>query len=342
VHGQELGSVEDLVAGDDECETLGFDTDTGAVRCGGVYGDVYTGRVPFLVYRQSGAPTPADTVGVFILRSLRMHEDARVVIFGSRPAILVLQDSLLLESGSVEVTAGGWPGPSWLDGPARGNGPGGGGFVTYREVGNHTSGAGGSFCSEGGLGAFPTAWRIQRGNERCEWVWRWWRRRWCSSGCRRQSHRDPVRRNHRGEGRRWVRGHDLPRGLRRRQRRSDSPGGTGGQCWRSPRRWRRLGRRLWRRRTRGVGHHGSGARNVNDFSPAHRRRRWWIRPNPHQHGGWRRRHQARRGHLPCTVSRVYDHRHIVAANRPGAAPDVSGGRLVGDDLRRLHRANVLL
>jgi hypothetical protein len=157
VHGQELGSVEDLVAGDDECETLGFDTDTGAVRCGGVYGDVYTGRVPFLVYRQSGAPTPADTVGVFILRSLRMHEDARVVIFGSRPAILVLQDSLLLESGSVEVTAGGWPGPSWLDGPARGNGPGGGGFVTYREVGNHTSGAGGSFCSEGGLGASTAA-----------------------------------------------------------------------------------------------------------------------------------------------------------------------------------------
>ena len=114
-----------------------IDTDEGTNSCGYAHFEVRT-------------QGDGSSVGVFFMRSLHFVEGARGRVRGSRPAVLVVLEDVILEAGELLVSAGGAVGPERLDGPVWGNGPGGGGY----HVGSFdASGSGGSFCSAGGLGA---------------------------------------------------------------------------------------------------------------------------------------------------------------------------------------------
>jgi len=117
-----------------------FNTDDGSASPGE--------PVEFAFYLQGGAPAPADRIAVWFFRSVTLN-DATVVIEGSRPAAIVAMDSISIVSSRISASAGGWRGAKRRAGAAWGDGPGGGGFT--RESTSVGAGAGGAYCSVGGL-----------------------------------------------------------------------------------------------------------------------------------------------------------------------------------------------
>lgn len=121
---------------------------SGPVRLNTDNGSAGGRPVEFAFYLQTGAPPPADRIAVWFFRSVTI-EGGTLIVEGSRPAAIIAMDSLIIDSGRILVTAGGWVGAENRDGASRGSGPGGGGFTI--DSTSAGAGAGGSYCGLGGL-----------------------------------------------------------------------------------------------------------------------------------------------------------------------------------------------
>ena len=128
------------------CDGGRADTDMGLMTCGSGY--------MFDVFRQPEGEGPAETVGVFFVRSLEVVAGERLVVIGSRPIIIVAREDVIV-AGEIRVEySGGYPAPD-SEYPEYGNGPGGGGY-SPRTTSFGGGGEGGDHCTTGGLGAEQT------------------------------------------------------------------------------------------------------------------------------------------------------------------------------------------